>query len=369
MLEASPVEQQLRAFLFGSSDQIVDSFKELLVGDWGDVDVLVAGADLEGFSFGHQVRDPFSALANEDRDTEGHASLASGAEGSGSQGVEAILLVCVGHDHAVVLGSHVDLAAFEGLAGVFVDVVAGLVSADEGDCSDVGVLADVFDCLEAALHDVHDALRHAALFQKLDEVSDGAWDTLARLDDVGVSSSDGHGEHPELEMMGEVYRDHRREVEGADAGADTEWNTVAVSVDAFGDVADGLPLHDVSDSAGCFDDFEAADDISSGVSKSLPMLCGDDLGNLVDIGADSGLEVEHVPLPSGEGDLGPGFEGGFSGSDGFVEFLGMRRRGTDLVVCGVIPTTSSLRGERLSRATGPFESFHWPLTKLEALEI
>ena len=85
----------------------------------------------------------------------------------------------------------------------------------------------------ASLHQLGEADRHARV-------------ALAGLQDEGVAAGDGHAEHP--------HRDHRREVERGDAGADAERLAHRIDVDPGARADRIFALQRLRDAAGIFDD-------------------------------------------------------------------------------------------------------------------
>lgn len=96
----------------------------------------------------------------------------------------------------MVLGSHVDLHSLEGLGSLFVDVVSSLVSSDEGDGSDIGVLGDVLGGIESSVDDLENSLGNSDFLDNLGEVGGGVSDSLGGLQEEGISQGDRVREHP-----------------------------------------------------------------------------------------------------------------------------------------------------------------------------
>jgi hypothetical protein len=113
----------------------------------------------------------------------------------------------------VIFGSQIGLHSLSVFSASSVDVLAGLVSSDEGDCFNVLVVEDSIDSLLRSVNQVDDSGRQASFFEELDQEVAGACDLLRGLHDVGVAAGGSHGVHPE--------RNHDWEVEGGDAGADS----------------------------------------------------------------------------------------------------------------------------------------------------
>jgi hypothetical protein len=88
-------------------------------------------------------------------------------------------------------------------------------------------------------------------------------------------------------------RDHRREVERGDAGADAERLAHRIDVDARAGALRIFALQDVRDAAAEFDDLEPALDVALGVGDHLAMLGRQQVRELVHVRFDQRLEVEH----------------------------------------------------------------------------
>ena len=86
------------------------------------------------------------------------------------------------------------------------------------------------------------------------------------------------------------------------------------------------------DAAGKLDHFNAALDIALGISNHLAVLTGEHMRQLVHIGFDQALELEHHPRAALRVDLRPARESGFCGVNGGagLVFGGKRRTGLHL---------------------------------------
>ena len=98
---------------------------------------------------------------------------------------------------------------------------------------------------------------------------------LRRLEDEGVAAGDGERRHPQ--------RDHGREVEGRDAGADADRVADREQVDAAADLMAELALHQLRQAAGELDHLEPAGDRALRVLERLAVLVGDQAGQPVDV--------------------------------------------------------------------------------------
>ena len=147
------------------------------------------------------------------------------------------------------------------------------------------MVEDGVDHFLVAVDDVEDAVGQAGFLHQLGEAHRHRRVALGGLQDEGVAAGDGHAEHP--------HRDHRREVERRDAGADAERLAHRIDVDA-GPGADGIfALQRMRDAAGEFDHLEPALDVALGVGDDLAVLGREQLGELVHVRFDQLLELEH----------------------------------------------------------------------------
>jgi len=314
MDEASTIEGDLGAFLFSLIDVTNDSFLQSSINERAEVDTFIStDTDLELFCLFDQIGDPVLGFTDEDGSSQGHASLSSGTESSTSQSVQSFFLIGIGEDDTVVLGTHVGLNSLTVLATFVVNVFTCLVRADERDSSNAGMFNDVVDGIVTTVDQVNNTLGELNVLEELGQKSGGTSDLFGGLQDVGVTAGDTDGEHPK--------RNHDGEVEGGNAGADTEGNSVTVQIDASGDVFTGFTHHDAGEGQGVFNDFHTSLDVTSGIDQGLSLFSSDDLGQFFVVFSELHQVVEHVTLTDEDGDISPGLEGFFSRSDGFVEFF------------------------------------------------
>src|SRR5580765_8782481 len=123
------------------------------------------------------------------------------------------------------------------------------------------MIEDRIDHLLVAVNDVEDAVRKARLLHQLRQAVGDAGIALARLDDESVPTGDRHAEHP--------HRDHRREVERRNSGADAKWLAHRIDVDAWPGTDSIFTLQRLRDSTGIFDHLKAALNVALGVRDDL----------------------------------------------------------------------------------------------------
>ncbi len=143
------------------------------------------------------------------------------------------------------------------------DVLTSLVATHEGDGAHAGRIAQEVHRVHATVHHLHDTVGDTRLLGELHEDHRGSGVLLRGLQDHGVATRRGGGEHPQ--------GNHGGEVEGADTGGDTEGLAVSVGVQALGQVAEGLTHQVLADVAGCLHDLQATEHITSGIGKSLAL--------------------------------------------------------------------------------------------------
>lgn len=105
----------------------------------------------------------------------------------------------------MVLSTHVDLDSLVVFSSILVNVVSSFVSSNKGDCLDILVLSDLFNCIEATMDKIDNSLRDSKFLEDTNEVLTGVRNTFRSFHDESVSASDCIREHPK--------RNHSREIE------------------------------------------------------------------------------------------------------------------------------------------------------------
>ena len=218
----------------------------------------------------------------------------------------------------MVLSAHHRLHALAVFARQVVNVSANRRRADEGDRLDVFVGAHPVDHLFAAVHDVEHARRHAGLDRQFHQQHGRHRVLLGRLEHEGVAAGDGHREHPQ--------RDHRREVERRDAGADADRLTQRVGVNATGNVFGEFAHLQGADGARVLDHFQAAEDIALGVRNGLALFGAEHDGDAFGVFADQRLQLEHDAHTGADRRVPPGGERLLRGGDSGIDLSGRRER-------------------------------------------
>jgi hypothetical protein len=96
--------------------------------------------------------------------------------------------------------------------------------------------------------------------------------SLGRLQDEGIPAGDRDRVHP--------HRHHGREVERGDAGDHAQWLTVGDGIDAGADIAGEIALEQIRDTAGEFDDLDAAGDFAQRIVVGLAVFAGNLAGDV-----------------------------------------------------------------------------------------
>ena len=135
----------------------------------------------------------------------------------------------------MVLGTHVGLDSLAvASSSSVVDVFASTVTTNEGDGSDVLIVADEVDAVVRAVNGVEAASWKTRVDQKLSKKSRSTRNSLRWLHDEGVSAHERNWVHPE--------GNHSGEVEWAHASNDTERFSVRLDVEVLGETLEGFAL-------------------------------------------------------------------------------------------------------------------------------
>lgn len=148
---------------------------------------------------------PLLGLADHHQCTQSHTSLTSGSKSGAGNGVQGMVLVAVGENGGVVLGSQVGLYTLTVGAAAGVDVFAGFVATDERDGLDSGLVKDEVHGLVGAVNDVDHTGWETGFTGKLGQDHSGTGVAFRGFDDNGVSGDGGNGDTPEGDHSWEVY--------------------------------------------------------------------------------------------------------------------------------------------------------------------
>ena len=146
--------------------------------------------------------------------------------------------------------------------------------------------------LARSVDHVQDPFGEAGLEKQLGQALTAERGALGRLEDEGVPRHHRQRKHPQ--------RDHHREVERGDSGADTKRVAVEVLVDPGGDVAQGSSLEQGWRAAREVDHLDAAR-----LFQRLAVVPGDDRRELLEVLLEEGLVAKHQSHPLHHGGLRP----------------------------------------------------------------
>ena len=271
----------------------------------------------------HAVRGPAHRDGNRSRE----APLAGVAERRVQDRRDRQLQVGVRHDDHVVLCAAQRLHALAMGRGFRVDVLGHRRRAHERDRRDGGMAEQRVDRGPGAVDYVQDAGRETRVEEQLSKARTSQRGSLRGLQDEGVACHYGERKHPE--------RDHHREVERGDAGANADRVAVEVLVDAAGDVAQRAALQQGRRAAREIDHLDPAPDLPAGLLQCLPVMARHDRGELLEVVLEHGLVPEHQPDPFHDRCAGPRSEGFDGGADPVVDLDRVRQRDVfDDLACG-----------------------------------
>ncbi len=230
----------------------------------------------EAGSGGNGIAEPVFRFADGDGDADGEAALAGASEGRVGNDLGGGFLVGIGQDHDVIFCAALALHAFAACRAARVHVFCDGRGSDEADGAHQRMIEQGVDGGLAAVDEVDDAGGQAGFLDEFEKARRGEGHAVAGFQDDGVSGGDGVGQEPQ--------RNHQREIEGRDDGADAEGLPHHDLVDAGRDVFEGVALHQHGNAAGDFDIFNAAAQFAFGFGKSLAVFGGDDGGEFVEVG-------------------------------------------------------------------------------------
>src|SRR5207244_10003130 len=185
----------------------------------------------------------------------------------------------------VVLGATKRLDPLATRCSRLIDVPRDRRGTDKRDRGNAWMSQQRVDGLARAVDDVQYALGKSRLEKYLGQPLSPQWRPLGRLEDERVPRDDGEREHPK--------RDHHREVEGWDAGADADRVAVEILVDAARDVAQGTALEERRRAAREIDHLDAAPHLAPRLLERLAVVARDDRSQLFEVLLEQSLEPEH----------------------------------------------------------------------------
>src|SRR6185437_12687468 len=219
-LDALPAGEDA-AFAFADIDVIEDALHRGLIHDGAHVDVLDRIADLD---VGHARLDALEECVVDrffdDGAGAGGTLLSVEAEGRGHDAFDGSVDVRIRADDDRVLAAELEDGALDPdlallrLRGALVNFEADGFRAGEGDEACLRMFNERAADFWAALAQVHDARRHAGLFEYVEEARRNGGRVGGWLEDDGVAADDGCGRHAGHDGEGKIpRRDDRADAE------------------------------------------------------------------------------------------------------------------------------------------------------------
>ena len=171
--------------------------------------------------------------------------------------------------------------------------------ADERDSLDVGVIADRFDGLLPAMHDVQHSLGQPCFTQQLGDAAGGDRHLLARLEDHAVPQRDGVGDGP--------IGDHVGEIERRDRGDNADREAFYSTFDAAAHL-EHFARGDLRKRAGELGQLGGFEDFRARLGVDLAVLLGHQCRKLVDVFLEQSLVTEKNLHPLLDGHRRPAGE-------------------------------------------------------------
>ena len=247
-------------------------------------------------------------LAHSHHQRNGHAAFAAGTIGRTHERGDGVGNVGVGHDHGVILCAPQCLNALAMLASGAIDVFGNGGGAHKTHGLHAGIGQQGVHSLLVAVDHVQHAGWQTGLQGQLGNEQGAAGVAFGRLQNEAVSTSHGHGPHPQ--------RHHGRKVEGRDARSHAQCLVLAPAVNAGAHVAAVLALEQFGRIAGVLHVFNAALQLAQAVSQDLAVLVCDEFANGVSVGLQQLFQFAHHPCAFQWRGVAPGRESGFSAGNG-----------------------------------------------------
>ena len=164
----------------------------------------------------------------------------------------------------MIFGSHITLHTLTVISSLSVYVLTSIVSSHKRNGSNVGMLTDLFCCLETSLDYIKYTFRKPNFLCKFEKQICSTWNSFWGFKDESVATGNSKGEHPQ--------RNHGREVEWSHTCANAQRNPEGISIDSFWNVLEGLSLNDMWDSTSMFNNFKSSLYISHCIRSGFPVL-------------------------------------------------------------------------------------------------
>ncbi len=254
----------------------------------------------------------------------GQAALPRRAKGRGEDSRDRALQRRVRHHHQAVLRARLALRPFAVSRRCGVDVLPHRRRADEGNARHVRMAEEHIHYPLIPVEQADHARREIRLVEQFEQpvLADRAH--FRGLDDVSVTASHGGGQEPP--------GNHRREVEGRDAGENPHRLQHALLVNAGGDVLGVVAHHQRGDSRCQFHVLDGAAHLATGLVQDFAVFLHDGASQILEMLLHQGLEAEHSARPCGRRGLAPFPEGllRYRNSAGRLLHSGERNLGDDL---------------------------------------
>ena len=244
------------------------------------------------------------------------------------------------------------LDALQILRGPAINVLPHGHGAYKGYALDIRMVAEKVHLLGRAVNNLEHTLRGPGLFEKLGQKVRGHGIPLGGLENKGVPTSNGHGEHPK--------GNHGREVEGRNAPEHAQGLTQGIAVDAAGHVFHRLPHEEGRNVRRLLHHLDAPPDVALGVLEGLSRFLGQHRGNFVMALLQQRLIAQHEAGAFRHGNLFPAGESHLRRGHGLGHFLiGRHGHFTEDLLRGRVAYGQPFRGGALNKR--PIDVLRKPL--------
>mmetsp|Transcript_1430 Transcript_1430/g.4157 ORF Transcript_1430/g.4157 Transcript_1430/m.4157 type:complete len:229 (-) Transcript_1430:209-895(-) len=175
--------------------------------------------------------------------------------------------------------------------------------------------------LSGALDHIEHPIGESSLLEQFRNPVHSEWNLLTWFEYHAIARHEGNRNRP--------HGNHQWKVEGNDARHDAERIAPIAARDGTGNL-EGFALGQLRQAAGILDGLVSLGDVGEGLGEVLTILQNDELGQLLRVLADEGVEFQHDGRAGFHGQGGPGREGSRrSGYGGIDVGLGGYGDGTD----------------------------------------
>src|SRR3954471_3899143 len=294
------IERNARAFALRDIQITCDSISMVRANDRTHIDVLVAVGRTDSHLPGvlDKVFDNrITRFSNRDRDAAGHTPLTGAAERRCGQRFYGLIYFGIRHDHYMVFCAAGRLDAFARCRSPLVDVLRNTRGTDKGNRGDFRMIKQRINAFAIAVDNVDNAVGSARFCEQLAKSHSGKRHLFRWLQYERVAARKCDGEHPQRHHEGEVVR------RNADANADGVADRFRV--DVTGNIRQDVARDEARDSAGEFDDLDAAVYFGPCFGERLAMLARDKRGELFEVLFQNCPEAKHQPGAFDDGRFAP----------------------------------------------------------------